>query len=163
MSAKLKEAAKTINALAKQEEDARRQFCIAVAGAMDLVKKESNLTWAEWANQNLRKADGSKWALQTLYKAAMYGRDPKKLSRSRETIADLGRRARRSFNPPLPPTPMPRQTDVKPTTTAAHPTRAEQQIDIDKEVNWLLSAWKNAGPAARKKFLELIAGKESAA
>jgi hypothetical protein len=160
MSAKLKEAAKTINALARQEEDARRQFCIAVAGAMDLVKKESNLTWAEWANQNLRKPDGTKWALQTLYKCAMYGRDPKKLSRSRETISDLGRRARRSLNPALP---VSRQSDARPIASVSNSTRVEQQVDIDKEVNWLLSAWKNAGPVARKRFLELIAGKESAA
>jgi hypothetical protein len=163
MSAKLKEAAKTINALARQEEDARLQFCIAIAGAMDLVKKESNLTWAEWANQNLRKPDGTKWALQTLYKCAMYGRNPKKLSRARETISDLGRRARRSLNPALPASPISRQNDARPIAATSHPTRAEQQVDIDKEVNWLLSAWKNAGPAARKRFLELIAEKESAA
>jgi len=60
MSLRLREAAKTINALAKQEEDTRRQLCIAIAGAMDLVKKHSNLSWSEWANENLRKADGIK-------------------------------------------------------------------------------------------------------
>lgn len=148
-SAKLREAAKVINDLAKQEDDARLQFCIAVAGAMDLVKKESNLSWSEWADQNLRKPDGSKWALQTLYKCAMYGRSPEKLSQARETIADLGRRARRSLNPTL----------LAVTPKGEHVS--SQHVDIDKEFNWLMSAWKNAGPAARKRFLELIAGERA--
>ena len=159
MSVKLKEAAKTINALAKQEDDARRQFCIAIAGAMDLVKKESNLSWAEWADKNLRKPDGSKWSSWTLYKYASYGRDPKKLEKCRDTIADLGRRARRSLNPELPPVaPASRMVDNR-----SAPVHVDQEINIDKEVKWLMSAWKNASPTARKRFLKLIAGEEIAA
>jgi len=44
---KLLEAAKTINSLAKQEEDTRLALCKAIAAAMDLVKKESNMSWCE--------------------------------------------------------------------------------------------------------------------
>jgi len=154
MSLKLREAAKVINDLAKREEDARRQLCIAIAGAMDLVKKDSNLTWSEWADQNLRKADGTKWSLHTLYKYAMYGRDPKKLTQARETIADLGRRARRSLNPTL-------LVSTSSAATVKVERVSSQQIDIDKEFNWLMSAWKNASPAARKRFLEAIAGERA--
>ena len=97
MTPKLKEAAKTINYLAKQEEDARLKLCRAIASAMDLVKKESNLSWREWAEGNLRKADGSKWSMWTLYSYASFGRDPKKLNHVRKSIAENGKNARRAM------------------------------------------------------------------
>jgi len=75
----------------------------------------------------------------------MYGRDPKKLTHARESIADLGRRARRSFNPTLSAVPR-----------SAHLQQPQQQIDIDKEVKWLMLAWNNASAPARRRFLELI-------
>jgi hypothetical protein len=137
---KLQEAARTINKLVKCEEDTRRQLCIAIAGAMDLVKRESNLSFAEWASQNLRKPDGTKWGMWTLYTYAKFGRDPKKLDHSRRDIAARGRIARRAVNP----IPVPRGQ------------RPQQQIDIEKQVAWLMSAWSNASPAARKRFLSLI-------
>ncbi len=139
MATKLQEAARTINDLVKREEDTRRQLCIAIAGAMDLVKRESNLSFAEWASQNLRKPDGSKWGMWTLYTYAKYGRDPKKLEHSRVDIAERGRIARRA---------------VRPLTHNGQ--RPRQQIDIEKQVSWLMNAWTNASPPARKRFLSLI-------
>ena len=136
---KLQEAARTINGLVKREEDTRRQLCIAIAGAMDLVKRESNLSFAEWASENLRKPDGSKWGMWTLYTYAKYGRDPKKLEHSRRDIAERGRIARRAVRLPV-------HTGQ----------RSRQQIDIEKQVSWLMSAWSNASPPARNRFLRLI-------
>ena len=140
MVTKLQEAARTINDLVKREEDTHRQLCIAIAGAMALVKRESNLSFVEWASQNLRKPDGSKWSSWTLYTYAKYGRDPKKLDVARKDIAERGRVARRAVNP-------------RPIATGARP---RQQIDIEKQVQWLMNAWANASPPARQRFLKLI-------
>jgi hypothetical protein len=147
MATKLQEAARTINELVKREEDTRRQLCIAIAGAMDLVKRESNLSFAEWASQNLRKPDGSKWGMWTLYTYAKYGRKPEKLEQSRRAIAEHGRIARRAVHA----TPVPAGR------------RPQQQIDVEKQVSWLMSAWSNASPPARKRFLKLIRQEEAAA
>lgn len=142
MTPALKEAAKTINRLAKQEEDSRRQLCIAIAAAMDLVKKDSNLSWREWADENLRKPDGSKWSSWTLYSYASFGRDPKKLDRLREGVNQHGKRARQALR-------IARQATVVPAKRAA-------TIETEKELQWLLSAWRRCSPAARRKFLEII-------
>ncbi len=145
MATKLQEAAKTINDLVKREEDTRRQLCIAIAGAMDLVKRESNLSFAEWASQNLRKPDGSKWGMWTLYTYAKFGRDPKKLDSSRRDIAERGRIARRAVR-----------------STQPNGAKPRQQIDIDKQVSWLMNAWTNASPPARRRFLSLIKQEQAA-
>ena len=148
MTPKLREAAKTINALAKQEHDSRLALCRAIASAMELVKKESNLTFYEWADKYLRKPDGSKWSLSHIYKMAMFGRNPKKLQRYREDIAQRGRTARRAL------------VDVR---LAAQQAPKERATTLDRQVEMLMFAWRNASPEARKVFLEKIAGDQKAA
>ena len=142
MTQRLKEAAKTINDLVKREEDVRLALCKAIAGAMDLVKRESNLSWREWADQNLRKPDGSKWSSWTLYTYASYGRDPEKLTSVRKAIAENGRNSRRALN--------------LVTKAAALPHKKQSGIVLDRMVESLMFAWKNASPEARKIFLEKI-------
>lgn len=151
MTPKLREAAKTINILAKQEHDSRRQLCIAIAGAMDLVKSDSNMSWASWANQNLRKPDGSRWSLSTLYQYASFGRDTGKLTHAREAIKSHGQNARKALRV------------LRPAALATPGSTARQStIDIDKELSWLMNAWRNASPTARKRFLEMIAEEKQA-
>ena len=82
MSAPLQKVAARINELAKQEQDTHLRLCRAIASAMDLVKEEG-LNWPQWSRQNLRKPDGSKWSMWTLYSYASYGRNPEKRSRWR--------------------------------------------------------------------------------
>lgn len=149
MTPKLKEAARTINALAKREEDARLALCRAIAGAMDLVKKESNLSWREWANQNLRKPDGSKWSSWTLYTYASYGRDPKKLTHSRQTIAHHGKSARKALSAAR--------------VSMAIPAPRPSGIILERQIEALMFAWKSACTEARKKFLERISEDREAA
>ena len=144
MTPKLKEAAKTINYLAKQEEDARLKLCRAIASAMDLVKKESKLSWREWAEGNLRKADGSKWSMWTLYSYASFGRDPKKLNHVRKSIAENGKNARRAM------------ADMR-RQNVEIPAPRPSGIILDRQVEALMFAWSNASPEARKIFLEKIA------
>ncbi len=146
MATKLQQAATTINKLAKDEHDARRQLCIAIAGAMDLVKKESNLSWREWADENLRKPDGSKWSMHTLYSYASYGRAPEKLTHIRKSIAKHGRKARIALR-----------------TTTRTPYSNQDNSIIDQQVFALLMAWRNASPQARSKFLEAIKIKNNVA
>lgn len=159
MTPKLKEAAKTINALAKREEDARMALCRAIAGAMDLVKKESKLSWREWANQNLRKPDGSKWSMWTLYSYASFGRDPKKLSHSRKSIVNHGRNARKALQSA--------RNDF--TTAQAKPRTPEipnprpSGMILERQVEALMFAWRNAGAEARKIFMERISKDQAAA
>lgn len=148
MTPKLREAAKTINALAKQENDARLALCRAVAAAMDLVKKESNLSWREWADQHLRKPDGSKWSTWTLYSYASFGRDPKKLGHLREAVARHGRNARKAL-----------RTTRRVFANSPRPS----QSSLDRQVQALMFAWSNASPEARKLFLEKIADDRMAA
>lgn len=144
MSLALKEAAQAINKLARTESDARRQLCITIAGAMDLVKKEG-LVWRDWANQNLRKPDGSKWSMWTLYSYASFGRDPTKLEHLRESVNGNGRRARQALR-------------VMRHEAAAEivPSKHSRTLEIEKELQWLLSAWKRCSPAARRRFLKVI-------
>ena len=133
----LEQMAKTINDLAKQESDARLALCRAIAKAMDMVRRESNLSWNEWADQNLRKPDGSKWSRWTLYSYASFGRDPKKLQHVRDSIARRGSLARRALN-------------------VAEKTPLASGNDIERQVAALMFAWKGAGNEARKMFLEKI-------
>ena len=142
MSLELKQAAKTINELAKQEEDARLALCQAIAAAQELVHKEG-LVWRTWAYENLRRADGSRWSQWTLYSYASFGRDPSKLNRVRDKINRHGRNAREALR----------------LVSASPARRQSQEIDIGKEVDFLLSAWRNASPEARRRFLKLIAEK----
>jgi hypothetical protein len=144
MATRLQQAAKTINDLAKQEHDARRQLCIAIAGAMDLVKKESNLSWREWADQNLRKPDGSKWSAWTLYTYASYGRNPHKLQHARDHINDHGKRARRALS------------------SHPHPRGGPRATNVENEIARLIAAWEAASPAAQQYFLQFIKGKRHA-
>lgn len=134
---KLKEAAKTINSLIKAENDARRNLCIAIAGAMDLVKK-AGLVWRDWADGNLRKPDGSKWSQWTLYSYASFGRNPEKLDHLRDSISKHGREARKAL----------RAIPIVPVDN--------RSIEAEKELQWLLSAWKRCSPSTRRKFLKII-------
>lgn len=154
MTPKLKEAARTINMLAKQENDARLALCRAIAGAMDLVKKESNLPWRKWADANLRKPDGSKWSPWTLYSYASFGRDPKKLGHLREAVARHGRIARRAL----------RITRSAAAAVTAVPTAPRESGNrLDRQVEALMFAWRNSSAEARKRFLELVVDDRAAA
>lgn len=143
MTPKLREAANTINELAKKEEDAQLRLCRAIAAAQELVKKESNLPWREWADKYLRRPDGSKWSSWTLYKYASYGRNPEKLTYVREAIAQHGKSARKALN-------------AARSAAVAAPHKASQN-EIDRQLEVLMFAWRNASAEARKRFLESIA------
>jgi len=144
MVTKLQQAATTINKLAKLEHDSHRQLCIAIAGAMDLVRKESNLTFKEWADENLRKADGSKWALQYLYTLGSQGRDPRRLTKARKNVVDYRRRTKIAF---------------RSFQSRSHTKESNQQNAFDLQVQGLLSAWYAASPVARREFLGIIKAK----
>jgi len=147
MVTKLQQVATTINKLAKLEHDSHRQLCIAIAGAMDLVKRQSNLSWKEWADENLRKADGSKWATNTLYTMASQGRDPQRLIHARKNVADYGRRARKALKD-------------RTTAYASRPLkRPYHQNDLGAQVKGLLAAWDAASWEARREFLKVIKAK----
>ncbi len=143
MTPKLREAAKTINDLARREEDAHLTLCRAIAAAQELVKKESNLSWPVWADKYLRRPDGSKWSQWTIYKYASYGRNPEKLTHVRESIAQHGQNARKAL----------RQFR---SAVATDPHKASQN-EIDRQLEVLMFAWRGAGAEARKRFLESIA------
>jgi hypothetical protein len=125
--------AKHINDLGRKYVDTRKEFCLALADARARVARETNMTFIQWANINLRKPDGSKWSQWTLYSYSSYGRKPNRLDHSRGSIAKLGREARAAAN--------------------AHKLRANSIAD---EVNFLMTAWEKASPEARKQFLGLI-------
>lgn len=148
MTPKLREAAKTINDLAKQEEDVRLKLCRAIAAAQELVKKESNLSWRDWADKYLRRPDGSKWSSSTLYQYASFGRNPEKLVHARRTIADHGNNARKALSA------------VR--TQAATTPHKSSLNEIDRQLEVLMFAWRNAGAEARKRFLENIAEAKAA-
>lgn len=143
MTPKLREAANNINELAKKEEDAQLRLCRAIAAAQELVKKESNLPWRDWADKYLRRPDGSKWSSWTLYKYASYGRNPEKLTYVREAIAQHGKSARKALN-------------AARTAVATDPHKSSQN-EIDRQLEVLMFAWRGAGAEARKRFLESIA------
>ena len=141
--------AKTINNLAKREDDARRAFAIAIAGAQDRVKRESNMTFEQWSTKYLRKPDGSKWALSYLYKMAMFGRNPKKLEQGRASIAVIGRRARRALRT--------HQLTQIGGTLPDSDLRQLRGDDAEREmVDRLLAAWHAATPEAQRKFLAMV-------
>lgn len=140
-SEKLLEMARTINELAKQEEDAQLALCRAIANAMDMVREDGRMKWTDWADAYLRKPDGSKWAHGTLYHYASYARDPKKLERNRNTVSRLSREAR---------------AEQVILTRAKHQA-PESQKAIDHQVRSLMFAWNHASAEARKIFLKKIA------
>lgn len=148
MTPKLREAAKTINDLAKQEEDTHLKLCKAIAAAQELVKKESNLSWRDWADKYLRRPDGSKWSSWTLYSYASYGRNPDKLANARQATNAHGRSARAALV-------------LTRREVAVTPHKASQN-EIDRQVEVLMFAWRNAGAEARKRFLEAIEKAEAA-
>lgn len=147
MSTPLQKVAARINELAKQESDTRLRLCRAIASAMDLVKQEG-LSWRKWAKENLRQADGEPWALGTLYKMAMFGRNPKKLANERRSVREHGQRARNSL----------RSIRVVNDQAAAASTVStpKHTIDVEKEFRWLMDAWKRSSPQARKMFLDHV-------
>jgi hypothetical protein len=133
----LQRLAERINDLAGRMEDVRLEFCRALAEAFELVKKESNLSWAQWASENLRKPDGSKWSAWTLYKYVNYGRHPQRLDYSRADIARRGRIDRAIRH------------DVTHSAPVAEKAVAAQY--------WaLMQAWNNASAAAKRMFLDEI-------
>lgn len=143
MHPKLVEAAKTINLLAKREEDVQLALCRAIAAAQELVRKETNMSWRDWADKYLRRPDGSKWSQWTLYKYATYGRDPKKLEKVRSDINAHGKNARRALS-------LVRQG-------APARNHNSSQNEIDRQLEVLMFAWRGAGAEARKMFIERIA------
>ncbi len=143
MTPKLREAARTINELVKKEDDTRLALCKAIAAAMDLVRKESNLPWREWADANLRKPDGSKWSSWTLYSYASFGRNPKKLEHVRKAIAQNGQNARKALRVAKQAMSIPQQ-------------RPPSGMILERQVESLMFAWRNASSEARKVFLEKI-------
>jgi hypothetical protein len=137
---KLVNMAKTINKLAVAEHDARIEFCKAVAAAQELVRKESNLSFADWADANLRQPDGSKWSLSSLYKAAMFGRAPEKLAAHRARIAEHGNVARRALG-------LGRGRPGKSMPSAA---------TVADEVARLMFVWRGVSAEAKRQFLAQI-------
>lgn len=132
-AASLPALADRINGLAKQEHDARLEFCKALAEARERVPRETNMTFVRWARQYLRKPDGTPWATWTLYQYASYGAHPERLTKSRASIAKSGRQARE--------------------IARMHRVRTNNVAD---EVNFLMTAWEQASEPARKQFLKMI-------
>lgn len=168
MTLRLKEAARTINELAKQEEDVRLKLCKAIAAAMDLVKKEGTHSWREWAEANLRKADGSKWSMWTLYSYASFGRDPGKLNHLRESVASNGRNARKALSASRAAVQasvvrIPEAVSKVSRPAMDIPQRRPSGIVLDRQVESLMFAWKNASHEARKIFLEKISSEQESA
>lgn len=133
----LQKLAQTINDLAKKEADTRKSLCMAIAAAQDMVKRESNMTFRQWADRYLRQADGSKWALGTLYKMAMFGRNPDKLEDARKEIAERGRSDRRAF-----------QARYQP----AAPAMPKPNVQFRR----LLDAWTNADVEIQIRFMRWL-------
>lgn len=142
MHHQLREAARTINALAKQEGDVHLAVCRAIAGAMDLVRKTGTVPFRDWADANLRKPDGSRWAHSTLYNLASFGRDPAKLEHRRHLVRESDRDIRKTIR--------------KANAAILQGAQAVSGTVLDRQVESLMFAWRNAGPEARKLFLEKI-------
>lgn len=133
----LPDLATRINAVATDIEDRRAEFCALIAEAQDRVARETNLTFAAWARDNLRKPTGEPWALSYLYKLAMFGREPGKLREHRAAVAKRGQVAREALG------------EIE----RAHKIRLNSVAD---EVSFLMAAWERASDEARRQFLKLV-------
>ena len=138
-SLSLPDLATRINATAADIEDRRAEFCALIAEAQDRVARETNLTFASWAYDNLRKPTGEPWALSYLYKLAMFGREPNKLREHRAAVARHGQTARRALS------------EIE----RAHKIRLDS---VAEEVSFLMAAWEKASDEARRQFLKIVSG-----
>lgn len=129
----LNDLANHINALAVAAEDARLDFCRAMAEARQRVPRETGMAFVVWAQKHLVQANGRPWSKWTLYSYASYGADPQKLVRLRQSVAAHGRSARIALK-------------------AVRQPHADQST----QVNVLMTAWEAASDGARAQFLHLI-------
>jgi hypothetical protein len=130
----LPELAGRINSLAKNTDDARLAFCYAMAEAKRRVPLETNMTFAQWGAEYLRKPNGEPYSRWTLYSYANFGEHPERLTQSRKKSS-----AHSSF---------------RYAATAA--LRALRRANIPDQVNALMTAWEAASEDARSQFLHMI-------
>ena len=120
------------------------------------VLRETNMSFYEWTDLNLRRKDGSPYSRNSIKRYLQYGRNPEQAERDVARKTTANRRMLKDARAIVRHTSAAKLKEI-----LQEPIRVfEKDTSISDQVNALVTLWEHSSTAVQKEFMQIVGLKE---